>query len=86
MPGMKAKSTGITLICPDESPRFIKTKTLIHIPQLPTACSATSQHFHLPPCYENHQLMINISLNTAKLNVMNMLSPEFRIWQHLEDM
>ena len=71
--------------CPDEAPRFIKTQTPIHILHLPPACSTTSQHFHLPPCYENHQLMINISLNTAKLNVMNVSSPEFRIWQYLED-
>ena len=39
----------------------------------------------LPPHYENHQLMINISLNTAKSNMMNMSSPEFRMWQHLEE-
>ena len=72
-------------ICQDEAPRFIKTQTPIHIFHLPPACSAISQHFQLPPYYENHQLKINISLNTAKLNVMNISSPEFRIWQHLED-
>ena len=77
--------TGITLLCPDEAPRFIKTQTHVHILHLPTAYSATSQHFHLPPNYETHQLTINISLNTANLNVMNISSPEFRIWQHLED-
>ena len=74
---------GIMLICPEEAPRFIKTQTPIHILQLPPACSATSQHFHLPPCYENHELIINISLNTANLNMIS--SQEFRIWQHLED-
>ena len=78
-------STGITLICPEEAPRFIKTQTPIHILWLPPACSTTSQHFHLPPCYETHELTINISLNTANLNVINISSPEFRIWQHLED-
>ena len=75
-------STGITIICPHEAPRFIKTQTFIHILCLPPACSATSQHFHLPPCY---QLDINISLNTANLTVMNISSPDFRIWQNLED-
>ena len=75
--------TGITLICPDEAPRFIKTWTSIHIIHLPPACSATFQHFHLPSCGETHQLMITISLNTANLNVMNISSPE--LWQHLED-
>ena len=73
------------LICPDETPRFLKTEIPIHILHLPPACSATSQHFHLSPLYENHQLTINISLNTANLNMINISSPEFRIWQHLED-
>ena len=77
--------TEITLIFPEEAPRLIQTQTPIHILCLPPACSATSQHFHLPPCYETHQLTINISLNTANLNMMNISSPEFRIWQHLED-
>ena len=79
--------TGITLICPcpDEAPRLIKTQTPIHILHLSPACSATSQNFHLPCHYENHHLTINISLNIAKLNMMNVSSPEFRIWQHLED-
>ena len=75
--------TGI--ICPDEAPRFIKTQTPIYILCLPAACSTTSQHFHLPPCYESHQLTINISLNTTNLNMMNSSSPDFRIWQHLKD-
>ena len=30
-------------------------------------------------------MMINISLNTANPNVMNISSQEFCIWQHLED-
>ena len=30
-------------------------------------------------------MMINISLNTANLNTMNISSPELRLWQHLED-
>ena len=77
--------TGITLICPDEAPRFIKTQTPIHILCLLLTCSTPSQHFHLPPHYDNHQLIINIFLNTAKLSVMNVPSPEFRIWYHLDD-
>ena len=80
-----AVSTGIMLICPEEAPRFIKIQTPIHILQLPPACSTTSQHFHLPPHYETHELTINILLNAANLNVINISSAEFRIWQHLED-
>ena len=41
--------------------------------------------FSLPPCYESHAVTINISLNTANLNMVNISAPEFRIWQHLED-
>ena len=50
----------------------------------PPAC-VMYRHFHLPPCYENHQMMINISLNTANLNTMNISSLKFWVWQHLED-
>ena len=72
-------------ICPGEAPRFIIPQTPIHILWLQPACSATFQHFHLPPHYETHELPVNISLNTANLNVINILSPELRIWQHLGD-
>ena len=40
--------------------------------------------FHLPPRYESHDVSINILLNTANLNVVNISALEFRIWQHLE--
>ena len=80
-----AVSTGIMLIWPEEAPRFIKTQTPIHIFQLSPACSATSQHFYLLPYYETHELTINISLNTANLNIINISSQEFRIWQYLEN-
>ena len=74
----------IMLICPGEAPRVTMPQTLIHILKLKPACSTTSQHFHLPPWYESHDVSINISLNTANLNVINISALEFRIWQHLE--
>ena len=80
-----AVSIGIMLICPEEAPSFIKTETPICFLQLPPGCCTTSQHFHLPPCYETHELTINISLNTVNLNMINISSPEFRTWQHLEN-
>ena len=64
-----AVPSGIALICPREAPR----------------CSTTSQHFHLPPCYESDEITVNISLNTTNLNIINISAPEFRIWQYLED-
>ena len=75
----------ITLICPGEAPWSVIPQTPIHILQLKPACSATSQHLHLPPCYEFHEINVNISLNTANLNVIYISAPDFRIWQHLED-
>ena len=44
-----AVTTKITHICPGETMKFIKVRKPIHVLQLPTACSATSPHFHLPP-------------------------------------
>ena len=70
---------------PGEALRTITPQTPIHILQLQPACSTTSWHFHLAPYYESLGATTNISLNTAKLNTVNISALEFRIWQHLED-
>ena len=44
-----AAASTITLICPGETTQFIEVRKPIHILCLPTACSATSPNFHLPP-------------------------------------
>ena len=77
--------TWITLICPGETTKFITVQKPIHILQLPSACSTTSPHFHLPPQYEPPALAVNISLDMANLNMVNMSSLDFHIWQHLKD-
>ena len=64
--------------------KFIKVKKPIHVLWLPTACSATSPHFHLPPHYETTSLEVNISLDMASLHMINISSLDFCIWQHLE--
>ena len=74
----------ITLICPGETTQFIEVRKPIHILHLPTACSAASPNFHLPPCYEGPPLEVNISLDMANLNMINISSINFHIWQHLE--
>ena len=76
---------GVTLICLDQPPKLIKIQLPLHILHLPPVYSATSQHFHLQPHYENHQMIINILLNKANLNAVNISSPGFWVWQHLED-
>ena len=53
----------------------------IHILKLPTACSATSPNFYLPPRYET--LDVNISLNMANLHMINISAQDFCIWKHL---
>ena len=59
-------------------------KKPIHALHLPTACSATSPNFHLPPCYKSPPLEVNISLDMANLNMINISSLNFCIWQHLD--
>ena len=47
------------------------------------ACSATSSHFYLPPRYESPTLNVNISLDMANLQAINITALHFRIWQHM---
>ena len=78
-------TTRITLICPGKTTEFITVQKPINVLQLPPACSATSPHFHLPPLFEPPALAVNISLEIANLNMVNISSLDFYIWQHLED-
>ena len=75
---------GITLICPGDASRVIMPLISVHLLRWKPACSTTSQHFHLPPRYESHDVSINNYMNTAHVNVINISALEFRIWQHLE--
>ena len=69
----------------EKPPKLITVKKPIHVLWLPPACSATSPHFHLPPWYEHPALAVNISLDIANLNMVNISSLDFDIWQHLKD-
>ena len=55
----------------------------IHILRLEPTCSATSQHFHLPPKYEDTHVMMNLSIYNANLDIINISSALFRITQHI---
>ena len=61
----------------------IAIRHLIHILKLPTACSATSAHFYLPPRYETPDLNVNVSLDMANLQLINITTLHFHVWQHL---
>ena len=73
----------VTLICPEKPMEMIAIQQPIHILKLPTACSATSTYFYLPPRYETPILNVNVSLNMANLQMINISALHFCIWQHL---
>ena len=79
-----AVTTAITLIFPGETTKRITVKKPIHILQVPPACSATLPSFHLPPHYQNSTLEVNVSLDMENLNMINISSLDFHMWQHLE--
>ena len=66
-----AQITKVTLICPEKPMETIPIQQPIHILKLPTACSATSSHFYLPSRYEIPILDVNVSLNMANLQTIN---------------
>ena len=55
----------------------------IHGLRLEPACSATSQHFHLPLKYEDTHMMMNLSIYNANLDIINISSALFRITQNI---
>ena len=78
-----APANTMTLICPEKTMETILIQKPLHILRLPTACSANSPNFYLPPRYETPTLDVNISLNMANLHMINILEQNFCIWQHL---
>ena len=74
---LSTPASTITLICPGKATTFIKVEKPIHILRIPIACSATLLNIHLPPRYQNSHLEVNISLNMANLNMVNISSLDF---------
>ena len=72
----------MTIICPDKATSTAPFQQPFHIFRLSPACSATSNYFYLPPHYEDHSMVMNIFLDTANINVINLSTLDFRIWQH----
>ena len=79
----KAPVNTIALICPEKSMETIAIQQPLHVLKLPIACSATSAHFYLAPRYETPVLNVNISLNMANLQTVNITTLHFCVWQHL---
>ena len=68
--------------CPGKATSTVPVQQSFHILGLSLACSATSNYFHLPPHYEDHSMVMNVSLDTANIDAINILTLNFRIWQH----
>ena len=62
-----APTDTISLICHEKPMETIPIRQPLHVLKLPTACSATSANFYLPPRYETTILNVNVSLNMANL-------------------
>ena len=70
------------IICPDKFTSIVPLEQPFHILRLPPVCSVTSIYFHLLSHYEDHTIMMNVSLDTANINAINISTLDFRIWQH----
>ena len=78
-----APVTTITLICPEKPMETIAIQQPLHVLKLPMSCSATSAHLYLPPRYETPVLNVNISLDMANLQAVNITTLHFNVWQHM---
>ena len=76
----------MTVICPTKPTMSVQISPPIHMLRLEPACSATSQHFHLPPKYEDTHVTMNLSIYNANLDIINISSALFRITQHIPSM
>ena len=73
----------VTVICPTRPATLIHISPPIHILRLEPTCSVTSQHFHLPPKYEDTHVTMNLPIYNANLDIINISSALFRITQHI---
>ena len=71
----------VTVICPTKPTMSVHISPPIHVLRLEPACSATSQHFHLPPKYEDTHMTMNLSIYNANLDIINISSALFT--QHI---
>ena len=72
----------MTIICPDKATSTVHLQQPFHILRLSPACSTTPRYFHLPPHFEDDYMVMNVSLDTANINGLSILTLDFRIWQH----
>ena len=73
----------ISLICPEKPMETIPIRQPLHVLQLTMACSATSENFYLTLRYETPILNVNVSLDMANLQAINITALHFCIRQHM---
>ena len=61
----------MTIICQDKTTSTVPLQQPFHILSLFHVCSTTSIYFYLPPCYKDHSMVMNVSIDTAGINAIN---------------
>ena len=79
----QAIGTAMKIIFLDKATGAVPLQQSFHILRLSPACSVTSRYFHLHPHYEDHSIVMNVSLDTANSHAVNISMLDFRIWKHL---
>ena len=82
---LETLASTMMIICPDKTTSTVLLQQPFHILRLSPACSATPRYLHLPPHYEDYTMMMNVSLDTANMNAINISTPDFRISQHFNN-
>ena len=68
----------MTIICLDKTTSTVQP---FHILRLSPACSTTSRYFYLSPHYEDHSMVMNVSLDIVNIDAIDISNLNFRIWQ-----
>ena len=79
---LQTQGSTMTIIYPDKTTSTVLLLPPFHISRLSPACSATSNYFHLLPHYEDHFMVMNVSLDTTNINAINISTLDFRMWQY----
>ena len=61
----------MTIIFLEKATSAVSLQQPFHILRLLTTCSATSKYFHLTTFYDNHFMVMNVSLDTANIKAIN---------------
>ena len=78
----KVLGSTIRIIYPDKATSTVPLWQPFCILMLFPAFRAASRYFHLLPHYEGHTMIMNVSLDTTNINVINFSVPDFKMWQH----